>query len=47
MYHCITFRIIVWAVAKGSFLNKLILVPSALVISYFTPWMVMYLLIIG
>lgn len=38
---------VVWAVAKGSFLNKLILVPSAMVISYFAPWMVMYLLIIG
>ena len=38
---------VVWAVAKGSLLNKLILVPSALVISYFAPWMVMYLLIIG
>jgi len=38
---------VIWAVAKGSFLNKLILVPSALVISYFAPWMVMYLLIIG
>ena len=29
---------VVWAVAKGSFLNKLILVPSALAISYFIPW---------
>lgn len=38
---------VVWAVAKGSFLNKLILVPSALLISYFAPWMVLYLLIIG
>jgi predicted DNA repair protein MutK len=38
---------VVWAVAKGSFLNKLILVPSALIISYFVPWLVMYLLIIG
>lgn len=38
---------VVWAVAKGSFINKLILVPSALVISYFAPWLVMYLLIIG
>jgi predicted DNA repair protein MutK len=38
---------VIWAVAKGSFLNKLILVPSALVISYFAPYMVMYLLIIG
>jgi predicted DNA repair protein MutK len=38
---------VVWAVAKGSFLNKLILVPSALLISYFAPWLIMYLLIIG
>ena len=38
---------VIWAVAKGSFLNKLILVPSALLISYFMPWMIMYLLIIG
>ena len=28
---------VVWAVAKGSFLNKLILVPSALLISAFIP----------
>ena len=26
---------VVWAVAKGSFINKLILVPAALAISYF------------
>jgi predicted DNA repair protein MutK len=38
---------VVWAVTKGSFLNKLILVPSALIISYFAPWIIMYLLIIG
>jgi predicted DNA repair protein MutK len=38
---------VVWAVAKGSLLNKLILVPSALLISYFVPWLVLYLLIIG
>lgn len=38
---------VVWAVAKGSFVNKLILVPSALLISYFVPWLVAYLLIIG
>src|SRR4029450_9920306 len=31
---------VVWAVAKGSFLNKLILVPSALAISAFIPWLV-------
>ncbi len=38
---------VVWAVAKGSFLNKLILVPSALLISYFAPSLITYLLIIG
>jgi predicted DNA repair protein MutK len=38
---------VVWAVTKGSFLNKLILVPSALTISYFAPWLIIYLLILG
>jgi predicted DNA repair protein MutK len=38
---------VVWAVAKGSFINKLILVPSALTISYFAPWAVIPLLMIG
>lgn len=38
---------VVWAVAKGSFLNKLILVPSALLISAFVPWLITVLLIIG
>ncbi|WP_100642658.1 DUF808 domain-containing protein [Alteromonas facilis] len=38
---------VVWAVAKGSFLNKLILVPSALVISAFVPVLVNYLLVLG
>ena len=38
---------VVWAVAKGSFLNKLILVPSALAISYFIPWLITPLLMIG
>jgi predicted DNA repair protein MutK len=38
---------VVFAVAKGSLLNKLILVPSALLISYFAPWLVTYLLIAG
>jgi uncharacterized protein len=38
---------IVWAVAKGSLLNKAILVPSALAISAFAPWAVMPLLMIG
>jgi hypothetical protein len=38
---------IVWAVAKGSLLNKAILVPSALAISAVAPWAVMPLLMIG
>ncbi|MDN7139069.1 DUF808 domain-containing protein [Pseudomonas sp. JQ170] len=38
---------VVWAVAKGSFLNKLILVPAALLISAFIPWAVTPLLMIG
>lgn len=38
---------IVWAVAKGSLLNKVILVPLALAISYFAPWLVMPLLMVG
>ena len=38
---------VVWAVARGSFINKLILVPSSLAISYFAPWAITPLLMIG
>ena len=38
---------VVWAVAKGSFINKLILVPAALAISYFVPWLITPLLMVG
>ncbi len=38
---------VVWAVAKGSFINKTILVPSALAISAFAPWAVTPLLMAG
>src|SRR3569832_1226142 len=38
---------VVWAVAKGSLLNKAILVPAALAISAFAPWAVTVLLMIG
>jgi predicted DNA repair protein MutK len=38
---------VVWAVAKGSFVNKLILVPSALAISAFLPWSIIPLLMLG
>ena len=38
---------VVWAVAKGSLINKAILVPAALLISAFAPWGVTVLLMIG
>ncbi|MFC6377374.1 DUF808 family protein [Tatumella terrea] len=38
---------VVWGVAKGSFLNKVILVPLALVISAFAPWLITPLLMLG
>jgi len=38
---------VVWAVAKGSFLNKAILVPAALAISAIIPWAVTPLLMVG
>lgn len=38
---------VVWAVAKGSFLNKLILIPTALLISAFLPWAITPLLMVG
>ncbi len=38
---------VVWAVAKGSAINKLILVPAALAISYFIPWLITPLLMVG
>ncbi len=38
---------VVWAVAKGSLRNKAILVPSALALSIFVPWLVTPLLMVG
>ncbi len=38
---------VVWAVAKGSFKNKAILVPTALLISAFASWAIMPLLMLG
>ncbi|MEK0364530.1 DUF808 domain-containing protein [Pseudomonas sp. CBC3] len=38
---------VVWAVAKGSMRNKLILVPAALLISAFIPWAITPLLMLG
>ncbi|MFC0665551.1 DUF808 domain-containing protein [Azotobacter chroococcum] len=38
---------VVWAVAKGSLLNKVILVPAALLISALAPWLITPLLMLG
>ncbi|KAA0473284.1 DUF808 domain-containing protein [Klebsiella variicola] len=38
---------VVWGVAKGSFINKVILVPLALLISAFIPWAITPLLMLG
>lgn len=38
---------VVWAVAKGSLWNKAVLVPLALLISAFVPWLIVPLLMLG
>ncbi|MEA1052738.1 DUF808 domain-containing protein [Lamprobacter modestohalophilus] len=38
---------VVWAVFKGSLINKLILVPAALLISAIAPWLITPLLMVG
>lgn len=38
---------VVWAVARGSFRNKLILVPAALTVSALVPWAIIPLLMLG
>jgi uncharacterized protein len=38
---------VIWAVARGSLRNKAILVPAALLISAFAPWLVIPLLMVG
>jgi uncharacterized protein len=38
---------VVWAVMKGSFVNKLILVPAALLFSSLVPWLIEPLMIVG
>lgn len=38
---------VVWAVAKGSLVNKVILVPSALLLSSLLPWLIEPLMIVG
>ena len=38
---------VVWAVAKGAAINKVILIPAALLISAFIPWAIVPLLMLG
>ncbi|QDG53450.1 DUF808 domain-containing protein [Persicimonas caeni] len=38
---------VIWAVAKGATLNKIILIPAALLISAFLPWAIVPLLMLG
>lgn len=38
---------VIWAVTKGSIINKAILVPLALLMATFAPWAVPYMLMIG
>ncbi|WP_456432070.1 DUF808 domain-containing protein [Nitratifractor sp.] len=38
---------VLWAITKGSFVNKLILVPLALLLSAFAPWAIAPILLLG
>lgn len=38
---------VLWAITKGSFLNKLIILPLAFILSAFVPWLVTLILLIG
>lgn len=38
---------VVWAVAKGSLVNKAILVPAALLLSYFAAWLITPVMVLG
>lgn len=38
---------VLWAITKGSFLNKIIILPLAFVLSYFVPWLITVVLILG
>ena len=38
---------VLWAITKGSFLNKVIILPFAFVLSYFVPWLITVVLILG
>ena len=38
---------VIWAITKGSFLNKLIILPIAFLLSSFLPWAVTLILVLG
>lgn len=38
---------VLWAITKGSFLNKLIILPAAFLLSAFLPWTVTLILVLG
>ncbi len=38
---------VLWAITKGSFLNKLIILPIAFLLSAFAPWLIVPILLIG
>ena len=38
---------VLWAISKGSFINKLIILPAAFLLSAFAPMVVIYILVIG
>lgn len=38
---------VLWAITKGSFLNKLIILPLAFLLSAFLPWAVIVILVLG
>lgn len=38
---------VLWAITKGSFINKLIIVPLALLLSSFAPWLIVPILLVG
>lgn len=38
---------VLWRIAKGSFVNKLVILPIAFLLSYFAPFLIDYILILG
>ncbi|MCK5071401.1 MAG: DUF808 domain-containing protein, partial [Desulfocapsa sp.] len=38
---------VIWAITKGSFINKLIILPVAFLLSSFAPWMIVPILLLG